>query len=111
MPNGSTQNPTKGTPQGGILSPLLANIVLNELDWWISSQWENMPTHKAYAKSVKTSGAIDNGYTYKQLRKSRLKEMYIVRYADDFKIFCRKRSDADKVFILSLIHISEPTRR
>lgn len=25
--------------------------------------------------------------------------MYIVRYADDFKIFCRKRSDADRVFI------------
>lgn len=33
------------------------------------------------------------------LRSSNLKEMYIVRYADDFKIFCRKRSDADKVFI------------
>ena len=32
--------PNKGTPQGGILSPLLANIVLNELDWWVSSQWE-----------------------------------------------------------------------
>lgn len=31
--------PTKGVPQGGILSPLLANIVLNELDWWISNQW------------------------------------------------------------------------
>ena len=31
--------PTRGTPQGGILSPLLANIVLNELDWWIDSQW------------------------------------------------------------------------
>jgi hypothetical protein len=28
-----------------------------------------------------------------------LKEVYIVRYADDFKLFCRKRSDADKVFI------------
>ena len=24
--------------------------------------------------------------------------MYIVRYADDFKIFCRKRNDADKIF-------------
>ena len=33
--------PTKGTPQGGILSPLLANIVLNELDWWITSHWNH----------------------------------------------------------------------
>ncbi|MFD1350885.1 reverse transcriptase domain-containing protein [Oceanobacillus caeni] len=32
--------PNKGTPQRGILSPLLSNIVLNELDWWISSQWD-----------------------------------------------------------------------
>ena len=32
--------PEKGTPQGGLLSPLLSLIVLNELDWWVSSQWE-----------------------------------------------------------------------
>lgn len=98
MPDGSTQYPTKGTPQGGILSPLLANIVLNELDWWISSQWENMITHSEYQMSYE-NGTANKNNVYRALRNSRLKEMYMVRYADDFKIFCRKRSDADKAFI------------
>lgn len=39
--NGEMQYPNKGTPQGGILSPLLANINLNEFDWWITNQWED----------------------------------------------------------------------
>lgn len=100
MPDGSMIYPTKGTPQGGILSPLLANIVLNELDWWISSQWESMPTHKQFKLSHKSNGTADRGYIYNIFKnKTTLKEMYIVRYADDFKIFCRKRSDADKIFI------------
>lgn len=100
MPDGSMINPTKGTPQGGILSPLLANIVLNELDWWISSQWETMPTHKEFKISNSSNGTPNRGYIYNIFKnKTTLKEMCIVRYADDFKIFCRKRSDADKVFI------------
>src|SRR5690625_6067981 len=40
----------------------------------------------------------DKGNKYKDMRKSNLKEIYIVRYADDFKIFCRKRNDANKIF-------------
>ena len=98
-PNGDVQYPTKGTAQGGVISPLLANIVLNELDWWISSQWETMPTHNKYYQKVNYSGTPDAGNIYRALRTSGLKEMFIVRYADDFKIFCRKRSDADKAFI------------
>jgi group II intron reverse transcriptase/maturase len=38
MPNGTLVTPDRGTPQGGIISPLLANIVLNELDHWVDSQ-------------------------------------------------------------------------
>lgn len=44
--------PQKGVPQGGILSPLLANVVLNELDWWIASQWETFPTRTKYSREV-----------------------------------------------------------
>ena len=99
MPDGKIEYPECGTPQGGILSPLLSNIVLNELDWWVTSQWENIPTRYNYKCSVNKNGSKNKSPIFEALRKTQLKEMYIVRYADDFKIFCRKRSDADKVFI------------
>ena len=35
---------------------------------------------------------------YYALKKTRLKEVYIVRYADDFKIFCRHHNHAKRIF-------------
>ena len=100
MPDGETVLPSKGTPQGGILSPLLANIVLNELDWWIASQWDEMVGHMKHPCKVTyyPNGAEKKCNSYTALKKSNLKEMRIVRYADDFKIFCRTKEDAEKTY-------------
>ena len=37
MENGVFKPTTVGTPQGGVVSPLLANIVLNHLDWTLAA--------------------------------------------------------------------------
>ena len=69
--------PEKGTPQGGILSPLLANVVLNELDWWLSNQWMTYYTKKEF------------------------------KQADDFKIICKSYQDAVKLKIATINWLGE----
>ena len=101
MQDGSTVIPDRGTPQGGIISPLLANIVLNELDWWVASQWEENPLALQGAKYrvIRTSEILDKSKGYVTMRRTNLKEMHIVRYADDFRIFCKTKEDALKTKI------------
>jgi group II intron reverse transcriptase/maturase len=91
--------PDKGVPQGGLLSPLLSNIVLNELDWWISNQWESFPARKSYKQ---------RSHQYDRLRKTgKLKEVFLVRYADDLKLFCKTRTDAVLMFEATQKWLSE----
>lgn len=69
--SGQLSYPQEGTPQGGVISPLLSNIYLHEvLDCW-------------YAEQVKP----------------RMKgRTFLVRYADDFILGFEKKADADRVY-------------
>lgn len=107
MPTGETITPTKGTPQGGIISPLLANIVLNELDHWVESNWEKHPVTNHYIGQTGKNGMPIKSNAYRAMKTTHLKEMYIVRYADDFRIFCRNREDAEKTKIAITQWLSE----
>jgi group II intron reverse transcriptase/maturase len=71
MEAGRLSHPEAGTPQGGVISPLLANVFLHEvLDTW-------------FARDVKP-------------RLSGQAELF--RYADDFVILCSDEGDARRVF-------------
>jgi group II intron reverse transcriptase/maturase len=70
LEDGSVSYRDEGTPQGGVISPLLANIYLHEvLDGWYDSEV-----------------------------KPRLKgRSFLIRYADDFVIACELEDDARRV--------------
>ena len=71
MPDNSREYPERGTPQGGIVSPVLANIYLHYvLDLWFS-------------REIKT-GCKGNSY--------------LVRYADDFVVAFRFHTDAKRFY-------------
>jgi RNA-directed DNA polymerase len=67
---GRLQGTVTGTPQGGILSPLMANVALSALDEHFARAWE-----------------ATGGQHERQARRRRGEANYrIVRYADDFVI-------------------------
>ena len=74
--NGEIYDSETGTPQGGVISPLLANVALTALDNFC---FENYGT------------TYDN-----KSRGVKYENNPIVRYADDFVIICKSKSEAEK---------------
>ena len=81
--DGSAKATITGTPQGGILSPLLANIALSVLDEHFTQKWEALGPEWARRKHRRAGGST----------------MRIVRYADDFVVMVNgTRDDAEALW-------------
>jgi RNA-directed DNA polymerase len=65
---GDREESRSGTPQGGILSPLLANIALSALDDYFTRQWQR---------------EMGTQWQREKRRKYGLGNWKIIRYADD----------------------------
>jgi len=70
---GENKDTHTGTPQGGILSPLLANIALSVLDEHLHGPWQ-------------ASGAMATSSGRARRRRKDLPNWRVVRYADDFVV-------------------------
>ena len=68
--DGLDRNTITGTPQGGILSPLMANIALSVLDEHFARKWE----------------ALGPDWQRAKRRKAGVPAYRLVRYADDFVV-------------------------
>jgi RNA-directed DNA polymerase len=73
---GEERDTPTGTPQGGILSPLLANIALSVLDEHLHAPW-------------KPGGTMDTDSRRRYRRAQGLPTWRLVRYADDFVVMVR----------------------
>jgi RNA-directed DNA polymerase len=81
---GRLERTVTGTPQGGIVSPLLANIALTALDRHYQADWQRMSRHASYRQVLRRQGFP----TYR-----------LVRYADDL-VVCVKGTRAQAQTLL-----------
>ncbi|MEK5400107.1 group II intron reverse transcriptase/maturase [Paenibacillus odorifer] len=80
---------TTGTPQGGILSPLLANAYLNDFDWTIARMF-HIPSFSDQYSTISNAQRV--------LRKKGISPKFITRYADDWIIQTPSEVEASRLY-------------
>ena len=86
---------TKGVPQGGVASPLLANIVLNKLDWFLHSKGlhgnAGILRHRHGLSNVRFCRYADDWCVFL----TRCKRQYAERLKDEIRDFLRETCDLE----------------
>jgi RNA-directed DNA polymerase len=101
--DGTNRDTFTGTPQGGILSPLLANIALAVLDEHFTQKWDELGTQSQRTRR----------------RRAGEPAMRIIRYADDFVVMVHGtrddtealRGEVSDVLAPMGLRLSEPKTR
>ena len=90
--DGHNRQTRTGTPQGGILSPLLANIALSVVDEHFAAKRAALGPSWARAKHLREGGAV----------------MKLVRYADDFVVLVRGPREAAEALFDEVTEVLAP---
>jgi RNA-directed DNA polymerase len=94
MEDGLFARTDKGVSQGGVVSPLLANVYLHELDQWAAKRWDVDRNHQQRNRYAGRGNAV------------------LIRYADDFVILSngpiaevREIKEEVKQFLSTTLHL------
>ena len=109
-----------GTSQGGVLSPILANIYMTPFDKWIEShlipkytKGRRKKANPAYTKMIRSGKVTDRSIHSLQSHDRNYIRLHYVRYADDFimglngpKIYCEQIVEECRIFLFEQLKLT-----
>ena len=109
-----------GTSQGGVLSPVLANIYMTPFDKWVEryltpkyTKGKRKNANPAYTKMIRSGKVTDHSIPSLYAHDQNFIRLHYVRYADDFimglngpKIYCKQIVDECKTFLFEQLKLT-----